>query len=88
MAQALARWQQLVASHEATVALHWEIFIMLYRPGGMVIKIAIKFVTFIYIVDNSAARNKYFSLIFMIELNRVDHALVQPLFHVAHVLNW
>jgi hypothetical protein len=35
-------------------------FITLYRPVGMVIKIAVKFVTFFYIVDNSVARKKLF----------------------------
>jgi hypothetical protein len=57
-ALALAQWQCLVASHEATVALHRVMLITLYRPGGMVIKITIKLVTFVYIVDNSAARKK------------------------------
>jgi hypothetical protein len=59
-AQALARWQHLVASREATVALHQAMLIALYRPGSMVIKIAIELVTFFYIVDNSAARKKLF----------------------------
>jgi hypothetical protein len=54
-----------VASHEATVVLHWAILVALYRLGGMVIKIAVKLVSFVYIVDNGAARKKYFSLIFM-----------------------
>ncbi len=46
MAWALARWQHLVVSHEATDVLHQAMFISLYRPGGMVIEIAIQFVTF------------------------------------------
>jgi hypothetical protein len=44
---ALAQWWRLVASCEATDALHWAMFVTLYRPGGMVIKIAIEFVTFV-----------------------------------------
>ncbi len=66
MAWALAQWQHLVASREAIIALHQAMFIAMYRPSGMVIEIAIGFVTFAYIVDNSAARKKYFSLIFTI----------------------
>jgi hypothetical protein len=46
MVQALTQRRCLVASREATDALHWAMFIVLYRPGGMVIKIAVKFVTF------------------------------------------
>jgi hypothetical protein len=52
------QWQRLVASCEATVALHWVMLIALYRPGGMVINIAIMLVTFVYIIDNSAAKKK------------------------------
>jgi hypothetical protein len=48
------------ASCEATVALHQVMLIALYRPGGMVIKIAVELDTFIYIVDESAARKKIF----------------------------
>jgi hypothetical protein len=59
-AGALARWQHLVASREATDALHQAMFIALYRPGRMVIKIAVKCVAFVYIVDNSVARKKIF----------------------------
>jgi hypothetical protein len=50
-AWALARWQHLVASCEATVAFHWVMCLLPYHSGGMVIKIGIKFVTFDYIVD-------------------------------------
>jgi hypothetical protein len=57
-ARALARWQRLVASCEATVALHQAMLITLNRPSSMVMKIAIKLVTFVYIVHNSAARKK------------------------------
>jgi hypothetical protein len=45
-ARALAQWQCLVASFEATDALHWVMIIVLYRPGSMVIEITVKFVTF------------------------------------------
>jgi hypothetical protein len=64
-APALVQWQCLVSSCEATVALHWAVFIALYRPGNMVIKIAINFVTFVYTVDNSAARKKNISPSFL-----------------------
>ncbi len=63
--QALARWQPLVASCEATVALHRAMLIVLYRPGGMVIKIAVELGTFVYIIDKSAARKKYISPSFL-----------------------
>ncbi len=66
LAGTLAWWQRLVASCEATVALHWAMLIALYRPGGMVIKNAIKIFTFFYNIDKSAARKKKFSLIFTI----------------------
>jgi hypothetical protein len=55
-AWALTRWQHVVASHEATVALHWAMLIALYRPGGIVIKIAVELVIFVNIIDKSAAR--------------------------------
>jgi hypothetical protein len=32
-AQALARWQHLVASCEATVVLHWAMFNVLYQKN-------------------------------------------------------
>ena len=41
-AQAHARWQRIVASHEATDTIH--------RPGGMVVTIAVESVTFYYMV--------------------------------------
>ncbi len=56
MARTIAVWQRLVASCEATVGLHRAMLIALYRPGGMVIEVAIKLVTLVYIVDNSAAK--------------------------------
>jgi hypothetical protein len=37
---ALARWQHLVASHEATDAIHWAMHPALHRRIRMVIKIA------------------------------------------------
>ncbi len=55
-ARALARWQHLVASHEANVALHRALLITLYRPGGMVIEIAVKLGIFVNNIDKSAAR--------------------------------
>jgi hypothetical protein len=55
-AWALAQWQHLVASPEATDALQRAMLIALYRPGGIVIDIAIKLVTFAYIIDNSAGK--------------------------------
>ncbi len=64
-ARALAQWQHLVASCEATVALHRAMWLAPYHSelapyhsNGMVIEIAIKFVTFDWIVDKSAARKK------------------------------
>jgi hypothetical protein len=59
-AQALTQWQCLVASCEATVALHQAMLIVLYRPCGMVIEIGIMLVLFVYIKDNNAARKKLF----------------------------
>jgi hypothetical protein len=48
MTWALAQWRHLVVSREATDALHRAMFITLYRPGGMVMDIAIQFVTFLH----------------------------------------
>jgi hypothetical protein len=39
-----------VASHEATDTLHRAMCLTLYLPGGMVVSIAVYFVTFYYIV--------------------------------------
>jgi hypothetical protein len=55
-ARALARWQGLLASFEATVALHRAMLIVLYRPGGMVIEFTIKLGIFINIKYESVAR--------------------------------
>ncbi len=59
-ARALAQWQCLVASCEATVVLHQMMLLVPSHSGIIVIKIAVEFVTFDYIVDKSAARNKIF----------------------------
>jgi hypothetical protein len=55
--QALAPWQHLVVSHEATDVLHWAMRIAPYRPGGMGIKIIIKLPSFFVIVDSLVAHN-------------------------------
>ncbi len=66
-AWALAQWQHLVASCEASVALHSKMWLAPYHSGGMVIKIAIKFVEFDHIVDKSADKKKIiYSIIFTI----------------------
>jgi hypothetical protein len=54
--QALVLWQHFLAYHEAFVALHWAMLIVLKRTSGMVIKIASKFATFVYIVYNRVAK--------------------------------
>jgi hypothetical protein len=54
-----------VASHEANDELHRAMFIALYGPGGMVIKIAVGFVTFFYIVYKSEARKNFISPSFL-----------------------
>jgi hypothetical protein len=55
-ARALTQWQHLVASCEATDALHWAMFIALFRPGSMAIKLTVEFFYIFYILDNSVAR--------------------------------
>ena len=50
LARAHARWQHIVASHEATDTLHRAMCLAPYLPGGMVVAIAVNFVTFYYIV--------------------------------------
>ena len=42
--------QHIVASHEATDTLHRAMCLAPYLPGGMVVAIAVNFVTFYYIV--------------------------------------
>jgi hypothetical protein len=54
---ALARWWHLVALHEAKDALHWEMHIAPYPPGGMVIEIIVDLATFFVIVDSMFAHN-------------------------------
>jgi hypothetical protein len=48
--QAHARWQNLVASHEATDTLHRVMCLAPYLPGGMVIAIAVESVT-LYMIE-------------------------------------
>jgi len=55
VAQALAQWQHLVASHEATNALHWEMCIAPYHPGGMAIEIVVDIHAFFVIVTSMFA---------------------------------
>ena len=50
-ARALAWWRRLGASHEATETLHRAMCLVLYRPGGMAIEIAVEIATFFF-VDN------------------------------------
>jgi hypothetical protein len=64
-AWAPAPWQRLVASCEATVALHQAMLTPLYRPGGMVIKITVELGTFVNIIDKSAARKQIISPSFL-----------------------
>jgi len=45
-ARAHAQWQNLLASHEATDALHQVACLAPYLPGGMVVAIAVKSITF------------------------------------------
>ena len=49
-ARAHARWQHIVALHEASDMLHRAMCLVPYLPGGMVVAIAVNFVTFYYIV--------------------------------------
>jgi hypothetical protein len=49
-ARAHARWQYIVASHEATDTLHRAMCLAPYLPGGMVVAIAVESVTFYYMV--------------------------------------
>ena len=48
--RAHARWQHIVASHEATDTLNGAMCLALYLPGGMVVAIAVESGTFYYIV--------------------------------------
>ena len=49
-AQAHARWQHIVASHEATDTLHRAMCLAPYLPGGMVVTIAVESITS-YIIE-------------------------------------
>jgi len=51
-AQAHARWQNLVASHEATDTLYRAMCLTLYLPGGVDVAITVKSATLHFIVDN------------------------------------
>ena len=44
-ARAHARWQHIVALHEATDTLHRVMCLSLYLPGGMVVAIAVESIT-------------------------------------------
>ncbi len=44
-ARAHARWQHIVASHEATDTLYWAMCLAPYLPGGMVVAIAVESIT-------------------------------------------
>ena len=45
MARAHARWQHIVASHEANDTIHWALCLAPYLPGGMVVAIAVESIT-------------------------------------------
>jgi hypothetical protein len=49
-ARAHARWWHILGLHEATNTLHWEMCLVPYLPGGMVVAIAVKSVTS-YIIE-------------------------------------
>jgi len=47
-ARAHARWQHIVASHEANDTLHWAMWLAPYLPGGMVVATAVEsFISYI-----------------------------------------
>jgi hypothetical protein len=56
-ARALARWQHLVASHEAMDALHQAMCIAPYCPGVMGIKIVVDLPALFVIVNSVVAHN-------------------------------
>jgi hypothetical protein len=56
-AWALSQWRHLVASHEATDALHWAICIAPYRPGSMAIEMVVDLPAFFVIVNSAFAHN-------------------------------
>ncbi len=55
-ARALAQWLHPVTLREATDALHQAMRLVPYHSGGMIVEIAGKFATFVYIVDNWVAK--------------------------------
>jgi hypothetical protein len=55
--RALTRWWHLVASHEATDALHQAMCIAPYCPGGMAIKMVVDLPAFFVFVDSVVAHN-------------------------------
>jgi hypothetical protein len=57
MVRALARWRHLVASHEATDALHPAMCFAPYCPGGMAIKIVVDLPAFFVIVKSVVTQN-------------------------------
>jgi hypothetical protein len=57
MARALTQWQHLVASHEATDALHRVMRNTPYCSSGMAINIVVNLAAFLVIVDSVVAHN-------------------------------
>jgi hypothetical protein len=56
-AQALAWWRRLGASHEAADMLHRAMCLVPYCPIGMVIAIAVEYVTFYFFINNRVGNN-------------------------------
>jgi hypothetical protein len=56
-AWALAQWWHLVASHEATDAIHWAMCTTPYHLGGMMIKIVVNLPAFFVIANSVVAHN-------------------------------
>jgi hypothetical protein len=56
-AQALAQWRHLVASHEATDALHWAMHIAPYCPGGTGFEVIVNLPAFFVNVNSIVAHN-------------------------------
>ncbi len=61
-ALAPARWRRLEASHEATDTIHRAMCLVPYCPIGMVVAIAVEYITFYYILNNRVAINKFITL--------------------------
>jgi hypothetical protein len=66
--RALTRWQHLVASHEATDALHQAVCIVSYCPGCMAIKIVVNLPAFFVIINSVLPITKLNNIV-MINLN-------------------